>query len=84
MPGKVHAPRNYVLPGGIPRFSRSAMFSKKALYKKKKVAVKSPKAGEKRLKEKTVKGEKNGGKRLVLINKTVCNRNFSWLVDPSI
>ncbi|KAL5515763.1 hypothetical protein EMCRGX_G000979 [Ephydatia muelleri] len=50
--------------------NRSAMYSKKALYKKKKVAVKAPKVGEKRLKEKPVKGEKNGGKRLVVVNKT--------------
>ena len=80
MPGKVHAPRNYVLPGGVQRFSRSAMYSKKALYKKKKVAVKAPKVGEKRLKEKPVKGEKNGGKRLVVVNKTVCDHNFGCLL----
>ena len=71
MPGKVHAPRNYVLAGGIQRFSRSAMYAKKAVYKKKRVAVKAPKVADKRLKEKPVKGDKNGGKRIVLANKTV-------------
>ena len=71
MPGKVHAPRNYVLAGGIQRFSRSAMYAKKAVYKKKRVAVKASKVADKRLKEKPVKGDKNGGKRIVLANKTV-------------
>ena len=53
------------------------MYAKKAVYKKKRVAAKTPKVTEPRLKEKQVKGEKNGAKRVVLAKKTVCGRNTS-------
>jgi large subunit ribosomal protein L6e len=35
-----HSPRNSTLPGGVERLSRSAVYRKKALYKRKKVAAK--------------------------------------------
>lgn len=61
-----HAPRNSFLVPGVTRFSRSAMNHKKLLYKKKKVAVASPKAAEvKADKVVEVKGAKNGGKRTI-------------------
>jgi len=63
-------PRNYDLEHGIYRFSRTKMFHKTARYKflKKKTP---PKERPKKLvvKEKTVGGDKNGGKRMVLIRK---------------
>ena len=67
-----HSSRNSVLPGGIPKYSRSAMYRKKALYKKKKVPVKPEKKKETFFKLKEIKGEKNGGKRAVLLRKSVC------------
>jgi len=70
-PGK---PRNYDLGNGVLRFSRTKMFHKKALYKfigKKVKATKKP--ARPRVVEKPIGGEKNGGKRFVLVKK---RRNF--------
>lgn len=66
-PGK---PRNYDLGNGVLRFSRTRMFHKKALYKflgKKVEATKKP--HKPRVIEKPIGGEKNGGKRFVLLQK---------------
>lgn len=71
MAGKPHCPRNQLLPGGIPKYSRSAMYRKKALYKKKKVPVKAEKKKRKFFEYKDIKGERNGGKRVVLLRKSV-------------
>lgn len=71
MAKKPHSSRNSLLPGGIPKYSRSAMYRKKALYKKKKVPVKAEKKKRVFFKFKDVKGEKNGGKRVVLLRKSV-------------
>ena len=71
MAGKPHAPRNKLLPGGIPRYSRSEMYRKKALYKKKKVPVNPEKKKRTFYKEKPIKGEKNGEKRMILLRKSV-------------
>jgi len=63
-------PRNYDLGNGIVRFSRTKVFHKKALYKfvgKKVAAQKKP--AKPRVIEKPVGGEKNGGKRYVLVTK---------------
>lgn len=69
---KYGAVRNYDLGNGLYRFSRTRMFHKKALWKF--VDKKNPKkeAPKKQLtKEKTIGGEKNGGKRVVnLVKKT--------------
>ncbi|XP_072379063.1 large ribosomal subunit protein eL6-like [Diabrotica undecimpunctata] len=72
-PKKVHKPgkpRNYDLGNGVLRFSRSKMFHKKALYKfvgKKVEATKKPQKPQ--VIEKPIGGEKNGGKRFVLVKK---------------
>ncbi|XP_049767353.1 60S ribosomal protein L6 [Schistocerca cancellata] len=72
-------PRNYDLGNGVYRFSRARMYHKKALYKfvgkknEKKVKPKKPTHVEK-----PIGGEKNGGKRIVLIKK---RRNFYPTAD---
>lgn len=71
MAKKTHTSRNKILPGGISRFSRSAMYRKKALYKKKKIPGKAPVKKRTYFSIKQVKGEKNGEKRVVLKSKAV-------------
>ena len=71
MAGKPHSPRNHLLPGGVSRYSRSAMYRKKALYKKKKVPVVAAKEKKTYFKVKEVKGDKNGDKRIVPLKKSV-------------
>ena len=71
MARKPHSPRNSLLPGGISRYGRSAMYHRKALYKKKKVAVAAAKEKTPYFKVKEIKGERNGGKRIVPLKKSV-------------
>merc|ERR1712058_134846 len=63
-------PRNYALECGVYRFGKSATYHKKAIYKftKKKVAKK---AADKKpvFVEKKIGGAKNGGTRMVRVNK---------------
>ncbi|XP_044764075.1 60S ribosomal protein L6 [Coccinella septempunctata] len=63
-------PRNYDLGNGVLRFSKTKMFHKKALYKfiGKKVAP-TKKPVKPTVVEKPIGGEKNGGKRFVLVTK---------------
>lgn len=68
---KAHSSRNRILAGGISRFSRSAMYKRRALYKKKKVPCKAPVKKTTYFSIKEVKGEKNGEKRVVLKSKAV-------------
>lgn len=72
-PKRVHKPgkpRNYDLGNGVLRFSRSKMYHKKALYKFVGKKVKATKRPQKpRVIEKPIGGEKNGGKRFVLVKK---------------
>ncbi|KAI8877945.1 hypothetical protein K501DRAFT_288133 [Backusella circina FSU 941] len=60
-----HAPRNSFIAPGVSRFSRSAVFSKKALYKRAKKDVAAPAKEVATEKTVEVKGAKNGGKRTV-------------------
>lgn len=67
---KPHSPRNYKLPGGVWRFSRTRMYKKHAMYKiKKATAKKEPTKRKPRTIVKPIGGEKNGGKRLVKLKK---------------
>lgn len=63
--------RNIVLAGGISKYSRSAMFRRRALYKKKKVPMKAAVKKREYYSVKPIKGEKNGEKRVVLKSKAV-------------
>ncbi|CAM1308287.1 RPL6 (predicted), partial [Pycnogonum litorale] len=63
--------RNYVLPNGVLRYSRSKMYRKKASYKiKPKKVVKPKKEMKPKFIEKPIGGDKNGGKRMVRTTKT--------------
>ena len=71
---KPHTPRNYLLPGGISRYGRSAMYSRKALYKKKKVPAAATNEKRPYFMVKEIKGDKNGGKRIVPLKKSVSRK----------
>jgi len=65
-----HAPRNTMIPGGVMRFSRARMYAVKAVYKKKRFpATKPTKAKPELVKKKTIGGAKNGGERMVKIQR---------------
>lgn len=62
--------RNYDLGNGIYRFSKARMFHKKSVYKFLKKKAKPVKKDKKPISiEKPIGGEKNGGKRIVLLKK---------------
>ena len=67
----VHKSRNSTLPGGVPKLSRSAVYKKRALYKRKKVQTKPSVEPVATHKTKQVQGEKNGGSREVPLKRQV-------------
>lgn len=67
---RTNKPRNYNLGNGVYRFSRTRMYHKKALWKfVGKKTAKPDKTKKLSHVEKPIKGDKNGGKRLVLLSK---------------
>ncbi|XP_023218578.1 60S ribosomal protein L6-like [Centruroides sculpturatus] len=67
-----HRPRNYKLPGGIWRFTRSRMYHKRGMWNVKRETTKKEKPKRKpRTIVKPIGGEKNGGKRVVKLKKQV-------------
>jgi len=67
---KPHVPRNYKIPGGVWRYSKSTMYSRRRLYKVKKAVTPKVKPKRKpRFVVKPIGGEKNGGTRVVKLKK---------------
>jgi len=65
-----HAPRNFKMPGGVWRYSRSTMYTRRRLAKVKKGVTPKPKPKKKpRTIKKPIGGEKNGGFRIVKLKK---------------
>ena len=69
---KTDMARNSVTAGGIPKYSRSKMYSRRAQHKRTKTVTKAEKKAAGAVTEKTVGGAKNGGSR------KVCND--SWVI----
>lgn len=65
----VHNPRNQVLANGVERYSRSAMYSKRASYKRRKVVAVKAQAAPVTTKTVKVDGPKNGMTRVVSLTK---------------
>lgn len=66
--------RNKILPGGVTRYGRSAMYKRKVLYMRKKNPLKVEKVAEPTTKTvpiKSAKGKSNGESRTVAIVKPV-------------
>jgi len=68
---KVHTPRNRDLAPGIGRYSRSAIYKKRALYKRKKTGVKKLVLDVQKTKVKEIGGDKNGSTRVVPVIREV-------------
>jgi len=63
------SPRNYALASGVVRFGKSSMYHKKAIYKFVKKGKKPAAKKTVIFTEKKVKGDKNGGTRMVRVKK---------------
>ena len=68
--------RNSVTAGGIPKHSRSKMYSRRAQHKRTKTVTKAEKKAAGAVTEKTVGGAKNGGSRKVCINESYINESY--------
>merc|ERR1712088_1037598 len=67
---KAKKPRNYVLGGsGVMRFSQSRMYKKHGVKFIKNKATKEKKRGPKAMVIKEIKGDNNGGKRVVRVKR---------------
>ena len=80
MAGKPRVSRNKVLVGGISRYSRSAMYRKRFMYKRKRTVVKVEKPVEPTYKVQDIKGEDNGKTRKVLLKKSVSETTIDELI----
>merc|ERR1711962_1566393 len=69
MAKKVHCSRNPELAPSIGRYSRSAIYKKRALYKRKKTGVKKVVSEQEKVKRKEIGGDKNGGSRVVPVQR---------------
>lgn len=74
---KVHTSRNPELVPGIGRYSRSTIYKKRALYKRKKTGVKKVVKEQEKFKRKEIGGDKNGGSRVVPVKREVCHCLFT-------
>jgi len=75
---KARKPRNYVLGGsGVMRFSQSRMYKKHGVKFIKNKATKEKKRGPKAMVIKEIKGDNNGGKRVVRANRMPRNYQTS-------
>merc|ERR1712149_62731 len=63
---KTDMARNSVTAGGIPKHSRSKMYSRRAQHKRTKTVTKAEKKAAAAVTEKTIGGAKNGGSRKVV------------------
>merc|ERR1712025_1513439 len=78
---KTRKPRNYVLGGsGVMRFSRSRMYKKHGIKFIKNKATKEKKRGPKAMVTKDIKGDNNGGKRVVRVKRMP--RNYPTSEEP--
>ena len=73
-----HKPRNTILPGGIPKLGRAAVYRKRALYKRKKNAKPSKEEPKPHFKTKIVQGQTNGKTRQVPLQKSVSNYSIIY------
>ena len=64
-----HTPRNAVVGKGCSKLSRSVVYKKRALYKRKKTGVSKAAPAVEKTKVKAVGGEKNGGERTVPVTR---------------
>lgn len=76
---KVHTSRNPELVPGIGRYSRSTIYKKRALYKRKKTGVKKVVKEQEKFKRKEIGGDKNGGSRVVPVKREVCRCLLTFL-----
>jgi hypothetical protein len=76
---KVRESRNEPLTKGIGKYSRSAMYKKRALYKRKKTGFKKDVKEDAKTKVKGIGGDKNGGTRTVPIQREVIMMNYLGL-----
>ena len=68
---KTHTSRNKSLTKGIGRLSRSAIYKKRALYKRKKTGVEKVIKEEANTITKQIGGDENGGTRVVTVKREV-------------
>ena len=71
---KVRESRNEPLTKGIGKYSRSAMYKKRALYKRKKTGVKKEVKEDVKTKVKEIGGDKNGATRTVPVQREVITK----------